>query len=320
MTAACTGAAASSARSPPRYRSAASRASTQSRAPCSGCSGWSRCTSSRPAAGGRARSCSTRPGRRRGSGSGRRGGGGSGGGFAGAGRGGRARAAAREQSRERRLDRRELVVGALTAGQLGVILPVLAGAVQLVSNAFSSEGDIEGAARLLPHTLGGWELALAVLLAAAWAVSVVASLVTFAGFAVTREGDRLRVRRGLLQRSDAVVPVRRIHAVRVVEGVLRRPFGLASLRLEVAGYAEEAGAARTLYPLLARREVAGFLAEPLPELADEPRGLPPGRPPGAGGRPGRPRPAAGARGTPLRAAARGGRRPGRRGGLGTRAG
>jgi putative membrane protein len=192
---------------------------------------------------------------------------------------GAAPAATREQRRERRLDRRELVVGALTAGQLGVILPVLAGAVQLLSNAFSSEGDIEGAARLLPHTLGGWELALAVLLAAAWAVSVVASLVTFAGFAVTREGDRLRVRRGLLQRSEAVVPVRRIHAVRVVEGVLRRPFGLASLRLEVAGYAEEAGAARTLYPLLARREVAGFLAELLPELADEPDGLasPPAR-------------------------------------------
>jgi putative membrane protein len=180
---------------------------------------------------------------------------------------------------ERRLGRRELVVAALTAGQLGVILPVLAGAVQLLSNAFSGEGDLESAARLLPDTLGGWELALAALLLAAWAVSVVASLVTFGGFAVARDGDRLRLRRGLLQRSDALVPVRRIHAVRVVEGVLRRPFGLATLRLEVAGYAEEASAARTLFPLLRRGEVAGFLAELLPELADEPDGLaaPPAR-------------------------------------------
>jgi putative membrane protein len=67
--------------------------------------------------------------------------------------------------------------------------------------------------------------------------------------------------------------VRRVHGVRVVEGVLRRPFGLASLRLEVAGYAEEAAVARTLFPLLARREVAAFLADVLPELADEPDGL-----------------------------------------------
>ncbi|MEA2136154.1 MAG: putative rane protein [Solirubrobacteraceae bacterium] len=174
---------------------------------------------------------------------------------------------------ERRLGRRELLVAALTAGQLGVILPVLAASGQLLSNAFSNERDIEGATRLLPDTPGGWELALAALLVGAWALSAIGSLVSFAGFTVSRDGDRLRIRRGLLQRSDAVVPIRRIHAVRVVEGVLRRPFGLATLRLEVAGYAEEASAARTLYPLLPRREVAAFLAELLPELADEPDGL-----------------------------------------------
>ena len=180
---------------------------------------------------------------------------------------------------ERRLGRRELVIGALTAGQLGVILPALAASTQLFGNAISSERDIEDATRLLPDTPGGWELALAALLAVAWGLSAIGSIVSFAGFAVARDGDRLRIRRGLLQRSDAVVPVRRIHAVRVVEGVLRRPFGLAALRLEVAGYAEERSAARTLFPLLRRHEVAAFLAELLPELADEPDGLaaPPAR-------------------------------------------
>ena len=99
------------------------------------------------------------------------------------------------------------------------------------------------------------------------------SLVAFAGFTVTRDGDRLRIRRGLLQRREAAVPVRRVHGVRVVEGLLRRPFGLATLRVEVAGYAAEASAARTLFPLLRRDEVEPFLAELLPELADDPRGL-----------------------------------------------
>jgi putative membrane protein len=179
----------------------------------------------------------------------------------------------------RRLGRRELVVTALTAGQFGVILPALAAAFQLLSNTVSNERDFEDATRLLPDSASGWELVLAALALAAWAVSSIGSLVSFAGFSVARDGDRLRIRRGLFQRSDAVVPIRRIHAVRVVEGVLRRPFGLATLRLEVAGYAEEASAARTLYPLLPRAEVAAFLAELLPELADEPDGLtaPPAR-------------------------------------------
>jgi putative membrane protein len=190
-----------------------------------------------------------------------------------------AEAAERRALPERRLGRRDLIVGALTAGQLGVVLPALAASTQLFGNVISSERDIEDATRLLPDTPGGWELAVAALLVAAWALSAISSIVSFAGFAVARDGDRLRIRRGLLQRSDAVVPVRRIHAVRVVEGTLRRPFGLATLRLEVAGYADERSAARTLFPILPRREVAAFLAELLPELADQPDGLtaPPAR-------------------------------------------
>ena len=64
------------------------------------------------------------------------------------------------------------------------------------------------------------------------------------------------------------MPVARVQAVRVVEGWLRRPFGLAALRAEVAGYAREAAAAQTLFPLLRRAEVEPFLAALLPELAD----------------------------------------------------
>ncbi len=176
---------------------------------------------------------------------------------------------------ERRLGRRDGLLAALTAGQLGVILPVLAGAFQLFTNLFQDERGVEEASRLAPDTLGGWELAIGGLILAAWAISVAGSLVVFAGFTVTRDRDRLRIRRGLLQRTEVALPVPRVHAVRVVEGVLRRPFGLAALRVEVAGYAEEAAAARTLFPLLRRAEVEPFLAALLPELADDPGGLEP---------------------------------------------
>lgn len=176
---------------------------------------------------------------------------------------------------ERRLSRRDGLITALTAGQLGVILPSLAVAFQLFTNIFQNEQGVEEASRLAPDTLGGWELAIGALILAAWAISVAGSLVAFAGFTVTRDGERLRIRRGLLQRTEVALPVRRVHAVRVVEGVLRRPFGLATLRVEVAGYAEEAAAARTLFPLLRRGEVEPFLAALLPELADDPGGLEP---------------------------------------------
>jgi putative membrane protein len=176
---------------------------------------------------------------------------------------------------ERRLSRGRLLVAALTAGQLGVILPVLAGFFQLLQSTF----DEEEAVRLIPHTVGAAVLAAAGLLVAAWLLSVLGSVVAFAGFTVARDGGRLRIRRGLLARREATVPVERVRAVEVVEGVLRLPFGLAALRMEVIGHAKEAAAAQTLFPLLRRDEVRPFLDELLPELADDLDGLerPPAR-------------------------------------------
>ncbi len=171
-----------------------------------------------------------------------------------------------------------LLVAALTAGQLGIIVPVLAVGSQIAQQAFE-EGEGRRAVRALPDTMGEWLTVGGVLLGAAWALSVVGAGVAFAGFAVARDGGRLRIRRGLLSRREATIQVDRVRAVRVVEGVLRRPFGLCTLQMEVTGYAEEAAVARTLFPLLRVRSVRGVLERLLPELADEPGGLaaPPAR-------------------------------------------
>jgi putative membrane protein len=69
--------------------------------------------------------------------------------------------------------------------------------------------------------------------------------------------------------------VRRVQAVRVVEGLLREPFGLATLRVEVAGYATDASSAQTLFPLVRRDEVEPLLRRLLPELAIPPLPLAP---------------------------------------------
>ena len=177
---------------------------------------------------------------------------------------------------ERRLTRRRLLLAALTAGQLGVILPVLAVVPQVAEEMWSGQG-IEQAGRegmrFVPESAPEWILALLGLLLLAWLLSIAGAVFAFAGFTIARDEDRLRLRRGLLSQREATVPVARVQAVRVIEGLLRRPFGLVTVRAEVAGYAKEAAAAQTLFPLLRREEVEPFLAEVLPELADDIDGL-----------------------------------------------
>ena len=182
----------------------------------------------------------------------------------------------RQAALRRRLGGSMLLVAALTSGQLGVILPVLAGFSQVADDLFSDPVRGERAvAGALPDAAGEWALALAGLLVLAWILAALGTVVSFAGFTATRDGDLLRIRRGLLQRREVTLRVRRVRAVRVVEGVLRQPFGLAALRVEVIGYAKEPAAAQTLFPLLRRRDAHGFLTALLPELADDLGGLEP---------------------------------------------
>jgi putative membrane protein len=161
-----------------------------------------------------------------------------------------------------RLGRRELLIAAVTSGSLGVLVPVVAAASQVLDDVLRPD-DAE---RLLPDTIAEGALLGLAVLAAAWLLSVVGTVVAFSGFTVVRDGERLRIKRGIVERREASVPVARVHAVRLVESPLREPFGLAQVRVETAGYASEPASAQTLLPLVRRREAEAVLGELVPEL------------------------------------------------------
>jgi len=181
---------------------------------------------------------------------------------------------------EWRLRAGPLLVAALTAPQLGVLLP-LVGALAAGGDNLLSDDQGERLLDELPRDVAGIALLAAVAAGATLLLSVLGGIVAFAGFTLVRDEDRLRIRRGLLQRRTASLPLARVHAVDVVEGVLRRPFGLASVRIETAGYRKERTAAQTVLPLVRTRDVPRLLAELMPALAldggPEPLSRPPGR-------------------------------------------
>ena len=170
---------------------------------------------------------------------------------------------------EWRLGMGALLITAVTAPQLGVILPLVGGFAAAGDDVLFGGGEGEQLIDTLADDTGTLILVVIGVAAAALLLSFLGAIVAFAGFTLVRDADRLRIRRGLLARRAASVPLARVHAVDVVEGVLRRPFGLASVRMETAGYRSEAAAAQTLLPLVRVRDVPRLLAEFVPGLAEE---------------------------------------------------
>ncbi|MBA2783638.1 MAG: PH domain-containing protein [Actinomycetota bacterium] len=167
----------------------------------------------------------------------------------------------------RRLSTRELLVAGATSGQIGVAFSLIAVGSQFLDD-FLSESFVR---RLLETLAPNWLMVVLILVPAAvllaWLLAIAGTVLAYTGFTLSREGDFLYIKRGLLERREATIPLARIQAVRISEGVLRQPFGLASLRVESAGYGEDAGVSTTLFPLLPSDEVGEFLAVAAPEFA-----------------------------------------------------
>jgi len=176
-------------------------------------------------------------------------------------------ATATDELPEWRISPRGLILVGLTAPQLGMLLPLVGAAFAVGNELIGQQGARDTLADRLPTETDAILLLIAAAVLATWLLSFLGSLVAFAGFSVTRDGDHLRIHRGFLQRRATSVPLRRVHAVSVAEGPFRRPFGLCSVRLETAGYGSEPSAARTLFPLLPITGLDAQLATFVPALA-----------------------------------------------------
>lgn len=170
----------------------------------------------------------------------------------------------------RRLSTRDLLIAGATSGQIGVALSLLAVGSQ-VFDEFLSEAFLRDLLEsLAPNALVVALILIPAVALFAWLLAIAGTVLAHFGFTLSREGDFLYIKRGLLERREATIPLGRIQAVRVSEGLLRQPFGLASLRVESAGYGEDAGVSAVMFPLLPFDEVQALLREAAPEFAVSP--------------------------------------------------
>jgi putative membrane protein len=191
------------------------------------------------------------------------------------GEGAEAAAAAPAERTLLRLSVGEVMLAGITGTRAAAVLAVL-GPISQLTDWFPNLSDWllrrfnpEAVAPTTPAAV----VAVAVIAAAVWlGLAAASSVVTDFGFTLARVGGDLVVRRGLLERREAVLPFARLQVVRVEESLLRRWLGLASIRIQSAGRTGGADqtASRLAVPVMQRSDVNRVLGELLPGAAPVP--------------------------------------------------
>lgn len=171
---------------------------------------------------------------------------------------------------ERRITYSELLFAGVTSGSIGIVLSLVGGALSFVDtilpdlDVFGVIDRFFGAGTTVKMIAFVAIMALVI----AWIGAIAGTVIKYFHFRVTRSGDDIIIERGLFARRRSTIPLARVQAVRIVEGVLRQPFGFVSLHVESAGFAGiEEGFTPVLFPLMKRGEAAAFLHEMIPEFA-----------------------------------------------------
>jgi putative membrane protein len=118
-------------------------------------------------------------------------------------------------------------------------------------------------ARASRFTVGAAMVALAVALLLGVVTGMVRTLARDYGFRLLREGRRVRRVRGLLTRTEVVIPMARVQLARVETGPFRRLSGWFALSFQTLGGAAErgAGGSQSVAPFATAPEMEAILAE-----------------------------------------------------------
>ena len=110
-------------------------------------------------------------------------------------------------------------------------------------------------------------LAVFLLILLAWLLSLFGTIIRFSGFHLRREGDSIKINRGLFEKQQLNIPLKRIQAVKVVEGLLRQPLGVVSVQVVSISNIGAKGEGKVLFPLLPKAELPEFLEKVAPEFS-----------------------------------------------------
>ncbi|WP_232824286.1 PH domain-containing protein [Paraliobacillus zengyii] len=167
---------------------------------------------------------------------------------------------------------RKLFIAGTTSGSFGIILALLAFLSSQVETLIPDKFYQETTTWLISQAIETIVLLSILFFIGVWLVGILGTMIKYGNFTITRYEEELYITRGLLEKKQTTIPLKRIQAVGITQSIIRQPLGLATIFVEIAGGEtdKQEGTNTILFPLLSKNKIHDFLDEIIPEYSDLP--------------------------------------------------
>ncbi|MDQ0255238.1 putative membrane protein [Evansella vedderi] len=168
------------------------------------------------------------------------------------------------------LSKQRLVIAAITSSGIGIAATFVAAITSQVQQ-FIPEAMYERVIGWVIHSsvllIGFW---IVFILLIGWIISLISTLLKYGMFKIDKRDDEIHISRGVIEQRQLTLSAKRITAVRLVQNIIRQPFGFVSVYVESAGGGrKDEDLSTILIPICKKGEVNQLLKEVLPDFVVE---------------------------------------------------
>ncbi|WP_218190749.1 PH domain-containing protein [Evansella clarkii] len=167
-----------------------------------------------------------------------------------------------------KLSPQRLIAAALTSSGIGIAATFVAAIVSQVQQfipPFLYERMIGWIIHSGVMLIGFW---IVVILLIGWLITIIRTVLKYGYFTIRKKDDEIHISRGVLEQRQLTLSANKITAVRLVQNLLRQPFGYTAVYVESKGGGrKDEDLSTILIPLCKMKEVDSLLIDILPEYA-----------------------------------------------------
>lgn len=169
-----------------------------------------------------------------------------------------------------KLSNRNLLLAGITSSGVGFVLMAMLALLPQLQEWIPDELITNTFGYLFRSSIIFLIILLIIIVFISWIISIIGTVIKYGNFAIVKKGDEIEITRGILEKRQLTLSLNRITAIRMVESVLRQPFGLATVYVESAGGGSKDEQLSTiLFPIVRKRHLLVQLAEIVPEYVFE---------------------------------------------------